>query len=131
VDRRGREPNVVVNRLLTLDQADKEFTSQVAIRFETGIHTVDDMQRVRGLLQRYPGATDVVLLVDSGTDALKDQQGAPIRGNRLRFVLTTGNECRVSVGPEFLQGLTEILGDAHFELKAQKSRRPSGQGIGR
>ncbi len=131
VDRRGREPNVVVNRLLTLDQADKEFTSQVAIRFETGIHTVDDMQRVRGLLQRYPGSTDVVLLVDSGTDALTDQGGTPIRGNRLRFVLTTGNDCRVSVGPEFLQGLTEILGDAHFELKAQKSRRPSGQSVGR
>ena len=55
VDRRSREPNLVVNRIYTLDQADKEFTAQVAIKFEKGLHSSDDIQRVRNVVSRFPG----------------------------------------------------------------------------
>ncbi|MDQ3332061.1 MAG: OB-fold nucleic acid binding domain-containing protein, partial [Planctomycetota bacterium] len=43
VDRRGREPNVVVNKLMTLDDADKEFTKQLAIRFQRGLHAESEL----------------------------------------------------------------------------------------
>ena len=141
VDRRGREPNLVVNRILTLDQADKEFTAQVAIKFENGLHSVEDIHRVRMLLSRYPGPTDVILLVDSAaeptarqSDKAQEPETAPAEaalGSRLRYVLTTGNDCRVSVGPEFLTALAEVVGESNFDLKAAKTRKPSGQSVGR
>ncbi|MCA9061720.1 MAG: DNA polymerase III subunit alpha [Planctomycetaceae bacterium] len=134
VDRRGREPNVIVNRIFTLDQADKEFTAQVAIKFERGLHTNNDVERVRGILQRFPGATDVILIVDSFLDEATadasarnadpgEEKAAPALGNRLRYILTAGSECKVSVGPEFLQELTNAIGETHYDLKAAKQRR--------
>ena len=141
VDRRGREPNLVVNRILTLDQADREFTAQVAIKFEAGLHTHEDIHRVRVLLSRYPGTTDVILVVDSAGEnsgrnvdsgeATDREAGGVPAGTRLRYVLTTGNDCRVSVGPEFLTALSEVVGESNYDLKAAKTRKPSGQGIGR
>ncbi len=146
VDRRGREPNVVVNRILTLDQADKEFTSQVAIKFEKGLHSTDDIQRVRNVITKYPGSTDVILIVDSWAE-----NGASLNGNgngnghhetstddlettagtRLRYILTTGNDCKVNIGPDLLQALTDIVGEGNFDLKATKTKKPSGQSVGR
>ncbi|MCA9060106.1 MAG: DNA polymerase III subunit alpha, partial [Planctomycetaceae bacterium] len=133
VDRRGREPNVIVNRILTLDQADKEFTAQVAIKFERGLHTNNDVERVRSILQRFPGSTDVILVVDSFTDegrpetAVKRteaQEPAAVGAvNRLRYILAASSECKVSVGPEFLRELSDAVGDTHFDLKAAKQRR--------
>jgi DNA polymerase-3 subunit alpha len=159
VDRRGREPNLVVNRIFTLDQADKEFTTQVAIKFEKGLHSYDDIQRVRNAISRYPGPTDVILIVDSFAEnarngATKSNGTTTANGNghadddtedtsddkpdsssgagsRLRYILTTGNECKVNVGPELLQALSDIVGEANYDLKAAKTRRPTGQSVGR
>jgi hypothetical protein len=46
-------------------------------------------------------------------------------------VLTTGTDCRVNIGPEFLQGLTDIVGESNYDLKAAKTRKPAAQGVGR
>ena len=161
VDRRGREPNLVVNRIYTLDQADKEFTSQVAIKFEKGLHSHEDVQRVRNVIARFPGSTDVILLVDSWADQIRnlyargtasgngagndadmsedDDSGSSDEksendsgaGSRLRYILTTSNECKVNIGPELLTALAEIVGEDNYDLKATKSRKPSGQSTGR
>jgi DNA polymerase-3 subunit alpha len=137
VDRRSREPNLIVNRIHTLDQADREFTAQIAIRFEKGLHSPAEIQRVRGLLSRFPGNTDVVLLVDSWAEDSRKKAGAEMSAAdmtasaRLRYVLTTGTDCRVNIGPEFLQALTDIVGESNYDLKAAKTRKPAGQGIGR
>jgi DNA polymerase-3 subunit alpha len=151
VDRRGREPNLVVNRIYTLDQADKEFTSQVAIKFEKGLHSHEDVQRVRNVISRFPGSTDVILLVDSWADQIRnlnstgngngddDSNGTGDEkadngtgaGSRLRYILTTSNECKVNIGPELLNALAEIVGEENYDLKATKSRKPSGQSVGR
>jgi DNA polymerase-3 subunit alpha len=161
VDRRGREPNLVVNRIYTLDQADKEFTSQVAIKFEKGLHSHEDVQRVRNVISRFPGSTDVILLVDSWADQIRNlyangtaggngaRNDAGIgqddgsassdeksendsgAGSRLRYILTTSNECKVNIGPELLTALAEIVGEDNYDLKATKSRKPSGQSMGR
>ncbi|MEZ6063621.1 MAG: DNA polymerase III subunit alpha [Planctomycetaceae bacterium] len=153
VDRRGREPNIVVNRILTLDQADREFTTQVAIKFERGLHNRDDLENVRQVLARFPGQTDVVILVDSfeetgespdGESALvaeppgfeNDAGGTATLTvaeprKRLRYILTTGRDCQVSVGPEFQRALAETIGEGYFELKAAKASRPASGSIGR
>lgn len=156
VDRRSREPNLVVNRIYTLDQADKEFTAQVAIKFEKGLHSGDDVHRVRSVVSRFPGSTEVILIVDSFAENLRS--GEALNGNghivsrghengsgrgdsdesseespvsRLRYILTTGNECKVNISPEFLQALAEVVGDDNYDLKTAKTRRPSGQSVGR
>jgi DNA polymerase-3 subunit alpha len=137
VDRRSREPNLIVNRIHTLDQADREFTAQIAIRFEKGLHTAADIQRVRGLLSRFPGNTDVILLVDSWSENNRTKSDSDLTPGdtappaRLRYVLTTGTDCRVNIGPEFLQALTDIVGESNYDLKAAKTRKPAAQSVGR
>ncbi|MCA9037664.1 MAG: DNA polymerase III subunit alpha [Planctomycetaceae bacterium] len=138
VDRRGREPNVIVNRIYSLDQADREFTAQVTIKFERGIHTFDDVERVRAILGRYQGSTNVVLVVDSFAEQSTDD-GSTVSeadmdtavSNRLRYVMTTSTDCHVNVGPEFLQALTETVGDENYDLKAARVKKASSGSIGR
>ena len=152
VDRRSREPNLIVNRIHTLDQADKEFTTHVAIKFEKGLHSHDDIQQVRNVVTRFPGATEVILIVDSFAENLRGGKGMSEHGNhdadshgqgdsdeqsegspvlRLRYILTTGNECKVNIGPEFLQALAAVVGGDNYDLKTAKAKRPSGQSTGR
>ena len=144
VDRRGREPNIVINRIMTLDQADKEFTSQVAIKFERGLHTLEDVENVRKILSHYPGSTDVVLVVDSLQQSSSGAECGQTDGNvvistdgaatavaepesatstetgnkRIRYILTTGKDCQVTVGREFQQALRDTIGEEFYELKA-------------
>jgi DNA polymerase-3 subunit alpha len=152
VDRRSREPNLVVNRIYTLDQADKEFTAQVAIKFEKGLHSKEDIQRVRNVVTRFPGSTEVILIVDSFAENVRgskvqngnvngysdtnghhepEEQADEATVSRLRYILTTGNDCKVNIGPEFLQALAEVVGEDNYDLKAAKTKRPSGQSVGR
>jgi DNA polymerase-3 subunit alpha len=159
VDRRGREPNIVCNRLLTLDQADKEFTSRVAIKFDRGLHTLQDVEATRRVISNYPGSTDVILVVDSfepvsatagntdsnsngapdsgatdngaGTAVAEKQATTAPQSNRVRYILTTGSECQVSVGPEFQQALRDVIGEEFYELKTATSSNGSGGSVGR
>ena len=153
VDRRGREPNVIVNKLMTLEQADKEFTTHVAIKFQRGLHTTNDMERVRGIVKRYPGQTDLVLVVDSfdtndpastanETGATETSTGsggtatavAPKTGTgrRVRYLLNTGNDCSVSCSEEFQREINEALGIGHMQLgSSQKGKGGSGGSVGR
>lgn len=116
VDRRGREPNLIVNRMFSLDDADREFTSQVAIKFERGLHTRQDMEIVHRVVQKYPGSTGVVLVVDSNDPANQQAPGGDGEG-RLRYILTTGTSCEVSVSPDFRRDLVESIGEQFFEFK--------------
>ena len=157
VDRRGREPNIVANRLLTLDQADKEFTSQVAIKFDRAVHSLNDVETVRKVIARYPGDTGVILVVDSFdpdavnapaetaasdsspsadtatavAEARTETETESEKDNRVRFILTTGKDCQVTVGPEFQQALKDSIGENYYELKAAKTSNGSGGSVGR
>ena len=116
----------------TLDQADKEFTAQVAIKFESGLHSLEDVENIRKVLNRYPGSTDVILVVDSFDSAgvAADNTGSGLESagesstatavveadtdtatttSRVRYILTTGKDCQVSVGPEFQQALRDAI----------------------
>ncbi len=150
VDRRGREPNVIVNKLMTLEQADKELTTHVAIKFQRGLHTANDMERVRDIVKRYHGQTDLVLVVDSfdtndaanGNGAAENSNGsggtatavAPKTGTgrRVRYLLNTGNDCSVSCSEEFQREVNEVLGIGHMQLgSSQKGKGGGGGSVGR
>src|SRR5690606_19084968 len=60
-----REPNVIVNKIFTIADAEKEFTKQVVVKFRRGYHTEQDMKRARDALARFPGKTPVILFVDT------------------------------------------------------------------
>ena len=119
VDRKGREPNIVVERLMTLDEADKRFTRQLAIKFQQGVHTEDDFRHVLQTLHRYPGRSDVVVVVDSTNP--EDSN------SRLRYIMSTPSDLRVSCGNELRQELVEILGAGNFVMHGA-IRKSNGNG---
>jgi helix-hairpin-helix protein/OB-fold nucleic acid binding protein/DNA polymerase III alpha subunit/LAGLIDADG DNA endonuclease family protein len=127
VDRRGRDPNVIVNQLLTVDEADKQFTTQIAINFQRGLHGERELLRTREILQRYPGKTDVVLIVDSADPQTPD--------SHLRFVVNTPNQMKVSCSADLQTELTNVIGRAHFQLhtppKQTRVRDFGSGGIGK
>ena len=108
VDRRGREPNVIVDKMMTLEEADKEFTSRVVIKFHTGLHQKEDLQRVLHTLKNHPGKTDVLLVVDS---AHRSQQG-----KLNRYIIDTKQELKVGCTDEFSRAMQDVLGKNHFRL---------------
>ncbi len=120
VDRRGREPNLIVNRMFSLDDADREFTTQVAIKFEQGLHTRNDIETVYRVIQKHPGSTGVILVVDSREPADDNTSDSDVASGRLRYILTTGTGCDVNVSPEFRRELLESIGEQYFEFKVGK-----------
>lgn len=155
IDRRGREPNVITNKLMTLENAEKQFTEQIAIKFQKGIHSENDMLRVRETINRYPGKSDVVVVVDSfgsgsvipGTGASGTEETAPASSedgqmvatktevpqatNRMRYILATGPDCMVSCSSELRREITEILGPGNLQLKAASRKTSNSNSIGR
>jgi DNA polymerase-3 subunit alpha len=121
VDRRSREPNVIVDRILTPEEADKEFTQQLTVKFQRGLHTEQDMIRVRDVFSSNPGRTRVVVVVDSAEEIDP--------GSRLRYILSTRNDLTVACGDELQQGLHEILGEENVRFltgtKQNRRQKPS------
>lgn len=64
-DSRGREPNIIINKLLTMAEAEKEFTKQIVLFFRRGYHSEEEMKRAKETLGRFPGKTPVVVVVDT------------------------------------------------------------------
>ena len=110
VDRRGREPNVIVNKLMTLDDADKEFTRQLAIRFQRGLHAEAELVRVREILDRFPGETDVMVVVDSA------DPHSP--STRLRYQLSPPQKLRVTCSAGLRRELAAVVGEENLSFVA-------------
>ena len=123
VDRRGREPNLIVNRLMTPDDAVKEHTRQLAVKFRKGLHADRDLARVREILGRYPGETDVVVLVDTGPAGPAGGGNGETSGGPTRYRLATPGHLRVSCGPGLRRELTEALGAEHLHFWSPPVRR--------
>jgi DNA-directed DNA polymerase III (polc) len=136
VDLRGREPNIIVNKLLTLADAEKEFTRQIVLFFKRGFHTEDEMKRAREVASRYPGRTPLVVVVDtidpepeqgaSDAGAATKEGGVRSTGSgagRLRAILSTS--IQVAARPELKQELQEILGTDGCRFQAAM---PNGSG---
>ncbi len=110
VDRRSREPNVIVNQLLTIEEADKNFTTQIAINFKRGLHGEREMTRAKQILESHPGKTDVLLIVDTPDPNDPHQH--------LRYVLSTPSQFKVSCNTDLQSQLHDLLGREHIQLIA-------------
>jgi DNA polymerase-3 subunit alpha len=118
VDRRGREPNLIVEELITLEQAEKKFTDQVAIKFQRGLHTHDEVQRTQEILKRFPGRCDVVLVVESFDDASPSQ--------RVKYLLTPPADLRVAADSRLAAELRSVLGPGNVKFLTTPRKRPNG-----
>ena len=127
VDRRSREPNLIVNQLFTVEEADKNFTTQLAINFKRGLHSEREMLRAKQILESHPGKTDVILIVDTPDPADPSQH--------FRYVLSASNQFKVSCNAEMQTSLYEVLGREHIQLiappKETRMRSMGGASIGR
>lgn len=118
VDRRGREPNLIVEELITLDQAEKKFTDQVAIKFQRGLHTNDDVARAREILKRYPGRCDVVLVVESFDDDNPSQ--------RVKYLMTPAADTKVAADSRLATELRAVLGPGNIKFLTTQRKKPNG-----
>ncbi|REJ87008.1 MAG: DNA polymerase III subunit alpha [Planctomycetota bacterium] len=130
IDSRGREPNIIVNKVLTLDDAERQFTKQVTLKFRRGYHSHEDLDRVRSVLAQYPGKTPVAIIVETWEEK-SNGNGADERSangesggtatlapptNRLRALLQT--PLQVSAKPELKEALAAVLGEDGFRFQA-------------
>ena len=115
VDRRGREPSIVVHNVLTKEEAEREFTRQLAIKFRRGVHSRADMNRTREILGRYPGRVEVVVIIES---TRSDDEATPVR-----YIMSTPNDLRVSCSQELQTELGAVLGETDFEFHSNNRRR--------
>ncbi|MCB9950651.1 MAG: DNA polymerase III subunit alpha [Planctomycetaceae bacterium] len=116
VDARSREPNIIVNRLYTLEQAEKEFTKQIFVKFVAGFHTEEDMRNVRDVLSRFPGNSTVTVVVETNRPEHLNGNGDEENGNgRVQGLLSCNY--KVSANTELKQELRTILGEAGFRFQ--------------
>ncbi|HLJ10975.1 MAG TPA: DNA polymerase III subunit alpha [Planctomycetaceae bacterium] len=123
VDRRGREPNVVVNNLFTLDEAAKKFTDKVAIKFQRGLHGEADIDRAGEILRRHPGRCDVAIVVESF-----DDQNPTVR---LKYLLAPSSAFKAAANAELAAELEQVLGAGNVQFLSTQKRKPAnGNGKG-
>lgn len=114
-ERRGREPNVIVNKFMTLEKAEREFTEKLAIKFQKGYHNESDMRTVRKVLQNHPGKTAVILVVESAPEEQPD--------DHYRCILGTPNSMSVSCNASLKQELEDALGRKNFKFHFSNNKR--------
>ncbi len=119
VDLSRREPNLIVNKFLTLEQARKEFTQHLSIRISKGMHNSDDVKKVQKILKSHPGKTSVILFVETYDDHQPD--------DRYRLTLATPGNLSVSCNPDLQRQLENVLGKASIRLHGSLGRK-SGKG---
>ncbi|MFO0918683.1 MAG: DNA polymerase III subunit alpha [Planctomycetaceae bacterium] len=126
VDKRNREPNVIVDALWTMEEVEKEFTRQIAIKFQRGVHDSRVVNRVRDILNRYPGRSEVMVVVDTADETRPS--------TRLRFIAQKPLDFKVSCTRELRTELTDVLGPGHLHFMAEPKRKNgsgASQSIGR
>lgn len=114
VDRRGREPNIVVNKLMTMESAEKQMTQHLAIKFQQGFHTPADMQQIRRILDKHPGNTSVIIVVET------PDENDPAFHQRVTLSVPT---LSVSVSSTLRQELNDTLGSTYYRVHTAIPKR--------
>src|SRR5579872_3936377 len=122
VDRRGREPNVVVNSLITLDEASRKFTDQVAVKFQRGLHGEAEIDRVGEILRRHPGRCDVAVVIESF-----DEHNPALR---FRYLLQPSAAFKVVANSELANELEQVLGAGNVRYVSTQKHKPGANGNG-
>jgi len=119
VDRRGREPNVIVNKMMTLEAAEKQMTQHLAIKFMYGFHSTDDMRKVRSILEKYPGNTTVVIVVET-----PDEQDDAYH----RKATLSAPTLSVSVNPRLREELNTTIGETYYRVHVSVPKKTRNAG---
>lgn len=122
VDRRGREPNVVVNNLITIEEASRKFTDQVAIKFQRGLHGEGEIDRVGEILRQHPGRCQVAVVIESF-----DEQNPTMR---LKFLLQPASSLKVAADAGLASELEAVLGPGNVRFLSAQQKKPGGNGNG-
>jgi DNA polymerase-3 subunit alpha len=118
VDRRGREPNLIVHELYSLEEADRRFTEQVALKFTRGRHQPQDLERAREILKNYPGRCDLRIVIDS----FAEEDPAA----RCRYLLAAGPHFKVSADAALARELQSLLGEGSVRFVGAARGKPNG-----
>lgn len=116
VDRTREEPSLIVNRIYSLEQAQRELTRGVILKFVTGLHQESDLEAVARILERARGRTPVYLV----------------------FLDSVGRKASYRVGDAFFvevsrlatSELEMVLGPGHVELTGISNGVGNGNGNG-
>ena len=120
VDRRGREPNLIVNNLITLDEAKKKYTDQLAIKLQRGFHSEADVIRARDIMARFPGRCDVAIVIETF-----DEKNPSLKQT---VMFKPGGNMKVSADPTLARELQELLGPGNVRFVSMQKKRASGNG---
>jgi DNA polymerase-3 subunit alpha len=102
VDRTREEPGLIVNRILTLEQAQRELTRGLLLKMVSGVHEQTILETVGRILQRTPGRTPVYLHVTDPTGR--------------KALLRLGERYGIDVSKVATADLEAILGPGHVEF---------------
>jgi len=122
VDRRGREPNVVVNQLITLEEASRKFTDQVAIKFQRGLHAESEIDQVGEILRRHPGRCGVAVVIESFDDR------NPLI--RFKYLLQPSASVKVAADAALATELEQVLGPGNVRFASTQKKKVGGNGNG-
>ena len=119
VDRRGREPNIIVNKLMTVEAAQKQMTQHLALKFRHGYHTEADMKKVRQILDRFPGQTNVIIVIET-----LDEQNPEYHH---RYTLSAPS-LTVSVSARLREELNAVVGESNYRVHVSVPKRGKREG---
>jgi DNA polymerase-3 subunit alpha len=102
VERTREEPGLIVNRVLSIEQAQREQTRGMVLVFHVGVHAEETIETVARVLRRAPGPCPVYLNV-------RDPAGKWAQ-------LKTGNEFCVNPNTVPVAELETILGPGHVRF---------------
>ena len=83
-NRDGESFNIIVNRIISMDEAPEKLTREVHVRLYQGSAHEDEIQRFEHLCREYPGDTELVLTVvcNSGEIAFLKPESRSIQNSR-------------------------------------------------
>jgi DNA polymerase-3 subunit alpha len=111
IDRnRGDEANLVVDRLIPLEQLDQQLTTGIRIRLDEQIHSTAELKKTYEIVRGYPGhrALELELILSDGT--------------QVRLV---AHKTKIEINDQVCGRLRELLGSAAVEM--QVDRKMSGK----
>jgi DNA polymerase-3 subunit alpha len=102
VDRKREEPTLVINRILTMEQAQRELARGLYLLLRPGQNRPEDIDRLAPVLRQAPGSCPVYLTIKDGADKF--------------CVLKLGREFAVNPGAIPQEELEAIVGAGNVRL---------------
>lgn len=95
---------LVVQKIIPMEEVTKQYTDEIHVHLFEGSNNTDDLKKLLGICQKYPGDTKVILCISCVDD---------------KFVfIEAGHKSQVTVTTELLKEVRETLGEKRYRLKA-------------